>query len=199
MTAFCVARLTPPAELLAVDGVLRGSDLGLTTDAQALAARIVAQAQAERASLLAAAEEQARLSSVAAQASALAESAAMIEGLRQLADGLGERAEGIVIDLAVQLFNRLMLDTTPERRAAASYRRLLLEAPPRLVNAVLRMHPDDIALATGWEWPVKADAALAPGVCRLEADSGHWRADFHAAAEALVRALTEPKPAVRHS
>lgn len=193
MTGFCVAHLTPSPDLLTSDGVLRAMDLGATADAQALAARIIAEAQAERAAMLAAAEEESTRTTVAAQAKVLAEGAALLDGLRAAADGLCERAEDIVTGLALQLFDRLMLEATPQQRVAASYRRLLQEAPPKLVNAVLRLHPDDMALAEGWEWPLKADATLSPGACRLEADSGQWRADFHAAAESLSRAFTEPK------
>jgi len=193
LSTFCSARLEPPPDLLASDGLLRAADLGATADAHALAARIVAEAQAERAAMLAAAAEQARLSTAAAQAQVLAEGAALLDALRAAADSLGERAEDIVTGMALQLFDRLMLDTTPQQRVAASYRRLLQEAPPRLVNAVLRMHPDELALADGWEWPVKADATLPPGACRLEADSGQWRAHFHAAAQSLSDAFGEPK------
>jgi len=192
MTTFCVAQLSPPHDLLATDGVLRAADLGATFEAHALAARIVAEAQAERAAMLAAAAQESQQSMAAAQAQVLAEGAALLDALRAAADGLSERAEDIVTGLALQLFDRLILDTTPQQRVAASYRRLLQEAPPRLVNAVLRMHPDELALAEGWEWPVKADATLLPGACRLEADSGQWRADFHAAAESLSRAFGEP-------
>jgi flagellar biosynthesis/type III secretory pathway protein FliH len=129
----------------------------------------------------------------ASQAQVLAEGAALLDGLRAAAAGLAEQAEDIVTVMAGQLFERLMLETTAQQRLAASYRRLLLEAPPRLVNAVLRLHPDELALVEGCEWPVKADPALAPGACRLEADSGQWRADFHAAAAALSQVFGEPK------
>ena len=193
MTPFCVTRLEPAPGLLASDGIFRAADLGTTADAEALAGRIVDEAHAERVAVLAAAEEESRLLATAAQAQVLAEGSALLDGLRTAADELAARAEDIVTGLALQLFDRLVLDTTPQQRVAASYRRLLIEAPPRLVNAVLRMHPDEMALAEGWEWPLKADAALPPGACRLEADSGEWRADFHAAAASLSQAMSEPK------
>lgn len=192
MTAFCVAQLAPAPALLAADGVLRAADLGTIADAQVLAARVAAAAEEERAALLATAAEEARQALAADQARVLAESAALLDGLRAAAGSLGERAEDIVTGLARQLFERLVLETTPEQRVAASYRRLLAEAPPKLVNAVLRLHPDELALAEGWEWPVKADPTLAPGACRLEADSGQWHADFGAAAAVLSKALGEP-------
>ncbi|WUR13053.1 FliH/SctL family protein [[Empedobacter] haloabium] len=192
MTTFCVAQLAPAPELLAADGVLRAADLGTIADAQVLAARVAAAAEEERAILLATAAEEARQALAADQARVLAEGGALLDGLRQAADSLGERAEDIVTALARQLFERLVLETTPEQRVAASYRRLLAEAPPKLVNAVLRLHPDDLALAGSWEWPVKADPTLARGACRLEADSGQWHADFGAAASALAAALGEP-------
>jgi flagellar biosynthesis/type III secretory pathway protein FliH len=199
MTTFCVARLAPPAELLATDGVLRAADMGATADAHALAARIVAQAQAERAAMLAGAAEEARLALAGAQAQVLAEGTALLDGLRAATDDLCARAEDIVTGLALQLFERLVLETAPRERVAASYRRLLQEAPPKLANAVLRLHPDELAFADGWEWPVKADASLPEGACRLEADSGQWRADFGAAAGALSQALGELKAGARHS
>lgn len=182
MNPFCVARVTPPPELLAIDGVLRAADLATTADAHALAARIVAAAEAERQAMLA-----------ASQAQVLAEGAALLDGLRAAAASVGEQAGDIVTAMASQLFDRLVLETTPQQRVAASYRRVLLEAPPRLVNAVLRLHPDEMDLVEGCEWPLKADAALAQGACRLEADSGQWRADFQAAAAALKQVFGEPK------
>ena len=199
MTTFCVARLAPAPDLLAADGVLRAADMGATGDAHALAARIVANAEAERSAMLAATAEEARLALASAQAQVLAEGTALLDGLRAATDDVCKRAGDIVTDLALQLFERLVLETPPRERVAASYRRLLQEAPPKLVNAVLRLHPDELAYAEGWEWPVKADAALPPGACRLEADSGQWRADFGAAASALLDALSELKGPSRHS
>lgn len=199
MTTFCVARLAPTPDLLATHGVLRAADLGATAEAHALAARIVAEAEAERGAILAAAAEEARLALASAQARVLAEGTALLDGLRAATDDVCGRAEDIVTGLAQQLFERLVLETPPRERVAASYRRLLHEAPPKLVNAVLRLHPDELAYAAGWEWPVKADAALPRGACRLEADSGQWRADFGAAASALSDALSELKGASRHS
>jgi len=199
MTTFCVARLAPAAALLATDGVMRAADIGATNDAQALAARIVAAAQEERVAMLAAAAEEARLALAGAQAQVLAEGTALLDGLRAATDDLCTRAEDIVTGMALQLFERLVLETTPRERVAAGYRRLLQEAPPKLVNAVLRLHPDELAVAEGWEWPVKADATLPRGACRLEADSGQWRADFSAAAAALSDALSELKGPAGHS
>ncbi|GGZ01568.1 flagellar biosynthesis/type III secretory pathway protein [Pseudoduganella plicata] len=199
MTTFCVARLAPAPDLLTTDGVLRAASLGATADAHALASGIVAAAQAERAELLAAAAEEARLALAHAQAQVLAEGTALLDGLRAAAQDLCGRAEDIVTDLARQLYERLVLETAPQDRLTASYRRLLQEAPPRLVNAVLRVHPDELSLAEGWEWPAKGDAALPRGACRLEADSGQWRADFSAAASALSDALGELKAGSRHS
>jgi flagellar biosynthesis/type III secretory pathway protein FliH len=199
MTTFCVERLTPTPDLLASDGVLRAASMGATADAHALAARIVAEAQAERTAMLAAAAEEARLALAEAQAQVLAEGTALLDGLRTATEDLCGRAEDIVTGLALQLYERLVLETVPRERLTASYRRVLQEAPPRLVNAVLRLHPDELAFAVGWEWPVKADAALPRGACRLEADSGQWRADFSAAASALSEALGELKAGERHS
>lgn len=199
MTTFCVARLAPAPDLLATDGVLRAASMKATADAHALAARIVADAEAERGAMLAAAAEETRLALATTQAQVLAQATVLLDGLRAATEDLCERAEDIVTGLATQLFERLVLETPPRERVAAGYRRLLQEAPPKLVNAVLRLHPDELAYADGWEWPVKGDTALPRGACRLEADSGQWRADFGVAASALLDALSELKGPTRHS
>ena len=203
MRTFCVARLTPDASLLAREGVLRAADLGYSADARALAGQILAQAHEQGEALLAEARAQAARISAAAQAAVLAEADALMHGLTGALEGVYDSAEDIVADLVRELYDRLVAETTPAERIAASYRRVLQEAPPRLANAVLRLHPDDMALAGDWQWQLRADPALARGTCRLEADGGEWQADFNAAAAALAAAFaggravhrTAPRPA----
>ncbi|QGZ42145.1 flagellar biosynthesis/type III secretory pathway protein FliH [Pseudoduganella flava] len=190
MSAFCVARIALDPALLPEHGVLRAADLRHTADAQALAERIVADAHRERDALLAAARDEAARLAEAAQAQVLRDADALLAGLRTALERLYDGAEDIVAGLAGTLFERLVLETPPAERVAASYRRVLREAPPKLANAVLRLHPDDVVLAGGWQWPVQPDPDLATGACRLEADSGQWHADFTAAAAALAQAFT---------
>lgn len=189
MSTFCVARLTPHASLLARDGILRAADLGHSADARALAEQIVAQARQQGEALLAEARATAARIAEAAQAAVLAEADALMHGLTGTLENIYDGAEDIVADLVRELYDRLVADTTPAERIAASYRRVLQEAPPRLANAVLRLHPDDMALADDWQWQLRADPALARGACRLEADGGEWQADFNAAAAALAAAF----------
>jgi flagellar biosynthesis/type III secretory pathway protein FliH len=189
MSGFCIARIPADPALLPDHGVLRAVDLGHVADAQALAGRIADDARSEREALLAAARDEAARLAEAAQAQALREADALLAGLRAALERLYDGAEDIVAELAGTLFEHLVLETAPRERLAASYRRVLREAPPKLANAVLRLHPDDVVLADGWQWPVQADPELARGACRLEADSGQWHADFTAAAAALAHAF----------
>jgi flagellar biosynthesis/type III secretory pathway protein FliH len=189
MTAFCIERLDADPRLLAAHGVLHAATRTRTADAQLLAGRIVEQGRAEAAQLLAAAGDQARQAVHAAQAQVLEQGMLLQQGLEAAMAELLEHAPDIVAGLAGTLYDRLVLQTTGQERIAAACRRLLSEAPPKLVNAVLRLHPQDMPPPEGLPWPCQVDAGLEPGSCRLEADSGEWRADFSAAAAALRQAL----------
>lgn len=189
MSQFCVVRLAPDARLRPEHGVLSAAVLELTAQAQLLARQIVQQAEAEREALLAEARAQAQLAVRESEARVLQEGEQLLQGLRQAMQDLLGGAEDIVTGLARQLYERLVFETTPAERIAAAYRRVLEEAPPKLVNAVLRLHPADMPLLAEVAWDCKADARLAPGTCRLEADSGEWQADFSAAVAALTLAF----------
>jgi flagellar biosynthesis/type III secretory pathway protein FliH len=63
------------------------------------------------------------------------------------------------------------------------------EAPPRLHDAVLRLHPEESVDASGLEWAVQADPSLPRGTCRLEAGGGEWRVSFELALSALQEAF----------
>jgi flagellar biosynthesis/type III secretory pathway protein FliH len=87
------------------------------------------------------------------------------------------------------LFDKLLLQATPRKRIEASLKRLLRETPPRLMDAVLRVHPDDVDLLPEVDWEIKRDDTIARGACRLEAASGEWHADFEGAVNALRSAF----------
>lgn len=196
MKAFCVARMSTDRRLLPSHGVLHAATREMTADAQLLATRIVEQGRAEAAQLLAEAQVQARQAVQAAETRVLEQSIQLQQGMEAAMADLLEQAQDIVLRLAAELYDRLVLETTPQEKIAAACRRLLREAPPKLVNTVLRLHPGDMPPPDGTPWPCEADPALAPGCCRLEADSGEWRADFNAAAASLRQALaTLPPPA----
>ncbi|MBB3121932.1 FliH/SctL family protein [Pseudoduganella violacea] len=196
MKAFCAARMSTDPRLLPSHGVLHASTREMTADAQLLAERIVEQGRAEAAQLLAEAQVQARHAVQAAETRVLEQGVQLQQGMEAAMADLLEQAQDIVLRLAAELYDRLMLETAPQEKIAAACRRLLREAPPKLVNAVLRLHPGDMPAPDGTPWPCKADPELAPGCCRLEADSGEWRADFNAAAASLRQALAVlPPPA----
>lgn len=189
MTEFCFERLQADPRLLPVHGVLHASARERTADAHQLAGQIVAQARRDAQQILDAAAQEAQHTVHEAQARVLAQAMALQQGMDDAMAALLEQAHDIVAELAGTLYERLVLETAPQQKVAAMCRRLLREAPPKLVNAVLRLHPQDMPAPDGLPWPCQADAGLEPGSCRLEADSGEWRAEFDAAAAALQQAL----------
>ncbi|SFF95763.1 Flagellar biosynthesis/type III secretory pathway protein FliH [Duganella sp. CF458] len=189
MTGFCKARLDADPRLQPLHGILRGDAIERTADAHVLAGQIVEQGRQEAQQLLAAAREEARLAVHEAQARVLEQAMRLQQGMDAAMAELLEQAQHVVAELAGVLYDRLVLETTAQEKVAAGCRRLLREAPPKLVNAVLRLHPQDMPPPPGLPWPCEGDDRLEPGTCKLEADSGEWRADFSAAAAALRQAL----------
>ena len=185
--------IAPAPELLPVDGVFALAALRATGDATAAAAHIrseaLAAAQAEH--MLAC--ERGRAERADLQATTLAQAEAMLAALAQAERRFLDQAAPMVADLAQALFVRLAGELAPAARVAAMLHQLHLHAPPRLVDAVLRMHPDDAAAAAAGApaWRLEPDAALAPGCCRLEAASGEWCFDFDAAVLALGAGLRD--------
>ena len=189
MTGFCKARLEVDPRLQAVHGILRGAGIGRTADAHVLAGQIVEQGRQQAQQLLLEAREEARLAVQEAQARVLEQAMLLQQGMDAAMAEFLEQAQDMVAELAGALYDRLVLETTEREKLAAGCRRLLHEAPPKLVNAVLRLHPRDMPPPPGLPWTCESDDRLEPGTCRLEADSGEWRADFTAAAAALRQSL----------
>jgi flagellar biosynthesis/type III secretory pathway protein FliH len=185
MSGFCTRKIAIDTRLRPRDGVIRMQDLELTSDARALADDILAQARAEAERIREQAEQDARECAREAEAETLRRAAALLATLEQANATLVERARGVVIETVQGLYERLAAQTTPRKRIEASLARILREAPPRLVEPVLRVHPDDVGLLPEVEWEVRRDASLARGACRLEAATGQWQADFDASVEAL--------------
>jgi flagellar biosynthesis/type III secretory pathway protein FliH len=201
MADFCIATIRPEAGLRPVHGILRARALSVTGDARTAAARIVEEAREEADTLLEAARgEAARIGEAAraaaqqavssAEEHALRRAAELLDGIERLrADFLGQ-AHGVVADLAQALFERLIKDMAPRERIDAALRRIVDEAPRKLVSPVLYVHPDDAALLPGLAWEIKPDPAMERGSCRLEATVGEWSFDFNAAVDALKTAFT---------
>jgi type III secretion protein L len=189
MTAFCIDTITSDAGLRAEHGVLRANALTVTTDARALAARIVEEARAEAEALKQEASAAARQLTQDAETQTLQRAEQLLQALGQAHETFLQHAQSMVVDLAQGLFDRLVLEATPREKIEAVFRRVQQEAPSRMVNPLLRVHPDDFSLIPSTEWEVKADASMQRGVCRLEASGGEWRADFDASVAALKSAF----------
>jgi flagellar biosynthesis/type III secretory pathway protein FliH len=199
MTGFCVEKIAVDERLRAAGGIVRGQALLVTADASVLAERIVEEARAEADGIVSQARAQAQHMEQAAEADVLKRAAALLKALDQANATVAERAQDMVIDLALNLFDRLVMQTTPRKRIESSLARILREAPPRLIEPVLKVNPDDSELLPEVDWDVKRDASLARGACRLEAANGEWHADFDAAVESLRSAFTVAvaKPAAK--
>ncbi|NHZ41561.1 FliH/SctL family protein [Massilia aquatica] len=208
MNDFCVAKITTESLLRADHGVWRAESLTLTRDARAAAGHIVNEARGEAEHLRLRAAGEALEAVREAEQEALARMAALLAQLEQRHAQLLDGAQTLAVDLALALFERVLAETTPRERVAASCRRLLQEAPRSLAQPVLYLHPDDSDLAPpDVAWERKTDTTLARGACRLEAGGGEWRADFTAGAAALrdafhgaaLPALDFPTDALQHA
>lgn len=159
--------------------------------AQQQAAQALAKAQEEAQSMLDKAHAEAQQLSIQEQERVATQSAALLTGLNDISNSIVTRIDGLVIDLTQTLFDRLMNEATPKERIAAALDRVILEAPPKLVDSLLRVHPDDVAHLPELDWPIKADPSIRRGACRLEAHSGQWSAGFDGAAEAITNAFKQ--------
>jgi flagellar biosynthesis/type III secretory pathway protein FliH len=190
MNDFCVARIATDTLLRAEHGVWRAQALTLTRDARAAAAHILADAAQAAEHLRQRAAADARAAVQEAERQALERCALLLQQLEQRHAQVLDGAQVLAVDLALALFERALADTSARERIEASCRRLLQEAPRRLAEPVLYLHPDDSALAPcAPDWERRSDATLARGACRLEAGGGEWRADFAAGAAALGAAF----------
>lgn len=190
MNSFCVEKLSLPARLRPLHGVVQAEAFVVTGDAQRAAALLLKEARATAAALLEEAQATAAAAMRREQQRVAQESTVLLQGLRQAQENLLDRVGALAIELAGQAFERLVVDAAPAERIAAAVRRVREEAPSRLSEAVAWVHPDDQALIGDCPWELRTDARLERGACRLEASSGEWRADFTLAATALQDALT---------
>lgn len=189
MNEFCVERVAPHKTLRPHHGVLRAASFAITSDAQEAARRIVQQARDEADRIRAVAEEQAKRQAHFTQQKAIGDADILLRALDGAYDTFIGRAQDIVLELAQAMFDKLLIKTPPRKRMEAMLAMLAREVPAKPVDAVLRVHPDDAELLPELEWPVKHDAAMARGACRLETANGQWTVNFDAAVSALVQAL----------
>jgi flagellar biosynthesis/type III secretory pathway protein FliH len=185
MNEFCVQVVCMPQNLRPDHGIVRTAGLVATADATKLVAEMLAQARQDAAQLRAVAHAEAQQAVRHEQQEIARKGSLLLEVLQGAQHDMLERVGGLVVDLAQEVFDRLLLELTPRERIAAMLRRIRQEAPSKLREGVLWVHPDDRDLLPESPWEVQVDAALAVGSCRLEAASGEWRADFSLAAQAL--------------
>lgn len=191
MPPFCVDRLVPERSLRPEYGILRERALRVTSDARCAAAAIVQQAESEASRLLQEARDAAQAIERDAERQVLQRADELLRGLARAEEALLERVQPLVVELAKTLFDRLVDECTPRERVAASLKRIVAEAPPKLADAVLRVHPEDAGLAAAPEWEIKPDPAIGRGACKLEASAGEWHAAFDAAAAAVRDAFAQ--------
>lgn len=202
MTSFCTTTVRPDAKLRPAYGILRSKALSVTNDARIATDRmleearneaefIIETARREAEQIRSEAQTQARQTVVHAEKDAFERSSQWLQVLEQTQAEFLQRAEPTVLDLVQTLYDRLVVETTPRERIEAGLRRLLQEAPRRLANPVLHVHPEDAELLPQTAWEVARDASLERGACRLEAAGGEWTFGFDAAAQALAQAFDE--------
>lgn len=189
MTGFCVEKIVADERFRPADGILQSEELMVISDARLLAEHIVKEARAKAEDILSQAQSRAKELEQSAENQVFARASELLAGLDEAGATVADRVAGTVVDLVISLFDKLLLQATPRKRIEASLKRLLRETPPRLMDAVLRVHPDDAGLLPEVDWEIKHDDTLARGACRLEAASGEWYADFEGAVNALRSAF----------
>lgn len=190
---FCSTRIDMPPGLVASHGILSSAALALSEDAQVAAGRLLAEAQTRAGALVEDELARCREDIGARQRQALGQLQAMLAAQERLPREFLARTGPVVIELAQALFLRLVGELAPHERAQVLLRQLQTEAPARLADPELRVHPEDALsiaprlLPAGWR--VRPDPNLARGCYRLESGAGEWQVDFDAATLALSDAL----------
>ncbi|EGF33691.1 hypothetical protein IMCC9480_3085 [Oxalobacteraceae bacterium IMCC9480] len=186
---FCTDTLRHDAALRPDHGILRLAALAVTTDAHANAQRILDKARNEADHLLDQARQQARLILDEAEQQSVERLRAYLAAFDAQYAAFASRSRTLVIRLALDLFDRMILSISDRERIESLVKRLALEAPSKLSEAMLHLHPSDLVHLPDPEWPVKADPDLRPGTALLVATSGEWRMEFDVAIAALKATL----------
>lgn len=189
MTSFCVDTVSVPEMLRAQHGVLRVSSLQITSDATAAARKIIEEAHAEARNVQEQAYRDAEAVVNDAELQVLEQSRQLFQALEKERDTFLERGKDLIIDLACAVFERLVMEMSQREKVAAALKRVMAEAPRRLINPVLRVHPSDVQCLPALEWDIKEDDTLSPGSCKLTAGNGEWCVDFDAAVTSLKAAF----------
>ena len=186
---FCIEKITIDAALRSDQGLLRHTAVKVTADAASCAQRLLEEARTKADNIKQEAQQR-------ANAIITDTEQRTIEAMRDYLDKFDiqyasfiQRAQPLVIQLALGLFDQLVLSLSDRERITALTTRLAHEAPTKLSEAMLHLHPSDVDALPEPEWPVKADSSLTPGSAVLIASSGEWRMDFSVAVDTLKTAL----------
>lgn len=187
--AFCVQKIDMNESLRSDRGLLRITALKVTADAHACAQTMLDAAHASADQIV----QQVRQQSEAAAAENEQRTVDTFRGYQDAFDkqyaSFMQRAQPLIIELALGLFDQLVLSLDDRERTEILAARLVREAPAKLDEALLHLHPSDVAHLPEPEWPVKADSSLTPGTAVLVASSGEWRMNFSVAVDTLKKSL----------
>ena len=186
---FCVAKIDIEPTLRPDHGVLRDNAFAVTADARQCAQRMLDNAQATADQIVQMAQQRTDAITADAEQRTL-DAMRSYQGAfdAQYAEFI-QRAQPLVIQLALGLFDKLVLSMSERERVAATVTRLTFEAPTKLSEVMLHLHPADVAQVADIEWPIKGDPTLAPGTAMLIASSGEWRMNFSMAVDTLKASL----------
>lgn len=186
---FCTQKIEVDAGLRPDSGLLRLAALKVTADAHACAQRHLDAAHTTAAQIV----QQAQQKADAITAEAEQRTIDALRDYQQAFDtqyaSFMQRAQPLVVQLALGLFDQLVLSLSERERIDILANRLVREAPAKLSEAMLHLHPSDAAQLPDPEWPVKPDSGLTPGTAVLIASSGEWRMNFSVAVDTLKNAM----------
>ena len=186
---FCVAKIDIDTALRPEHGVLRDNALAITADARLCAQRTLDNAQATADQIVQQAQQQADAITADAEQRTLAAMRSYQAAFDAQYAEFIQRAQPLVIQLALGLFDKLVQSMSERERVAATVTRLTFEAPTKLSEVMLHLNPADVAQVSNVEWPIKGDPTLAPGTAVLIASSGEWRMNFSMAVDTLKASL----------
>ncbi|WAC75175.1 FliH/SctL family protein [Roseateles sp. SL47] len=197
-----------PHRLADADGVLSAASLGAVSEASALVAQVRGRCAAHLRALRQRQQRYLTRQRAACEADVLARAAQLSQQLQDERRKVRETAAALVAQVARDALKRLMVEL-PEAWPARSSVQLVLAEWTSLElkdEAVLHLHPDDLALMapdrSPLPWTLMADPKLPRGACVLSHAAGTVRADFQANVEALQAALSPastPPPATPSS
>jgi flagellar biosynthesis/type III secretory pathway protein FliH len=187
--SFCVQKIEMDDGLRPDYGLLKITALKVTADAHACAESLMDAARASADQIVQQARQQAEAVAAETEQRTLDTFRNYQASFDRQYAGFMQRAQPLIIELALGLFDQLVLSMNERERVAVLATRLAREAPAKLEEAMLHLHPSDVVHLPEPEWPVKPDANLTPGTAVLIASSGEWRMDFSVAVDTLKNSL----------